>query len=86
VKNILKIVRLSKPQHKLIFLACVLITVQAILQQLTPITFKFVVDELSAQISTGSGNYQKLTYLFGLILAINLVGVLLSTITQGLGE
>lgn len=86
MKNIWKIFKLSKPQHKLIFIACILITIQAILQQATPVTMKFVVDELSKQINNSTGNYQRLTQLFGLILGINLVVVILNTVNQRLGD
>ncbi len=84
--NIVKIFKLSKPQHKWIFVACVLITIQAILQQATPVTLKFVVDELSAQIKSGTGNFDKLLTLFSLILAINLVVVILNSVNQRLGD
>jgi ATP-binding cassette subfamily B protein len=86
MNNIFKIIKISKPQHKWIILACVLITIQAFLQQVTPITLKYVVDELSAQISNGSGDYQTLIWLFVLILVVNIVGVILSTVNQRLGD
>ena len=86
MKNIFKIIKLSKPQHKWILVACVLITIQAILQQGTPVTLKYVVDELSSQINNGTGDYQRLTYLFALILAINIGGVILSSVNQRLGD
>lgn len=86
MNNIFKIIKLSKPQHKWILLACVLITVQSILQQATPLALKFVVDELSLQISTGNGDYDRLILLFAFILAINLGGVILSSLGQRLGD
>ena len=86
MKNILKIIKLCKPQHKWIFLAMVLIVVQAALQQATPITLKFVVDELSLQITGGSGSYERLIFLFTLIFAINLMGVFNSAANQRLGD
>lgn len=86
MKNIFKIFKISKPQHKWIIIACVLITVQSVLQQATPVTLKYVVDELTAQISNGSGDYSKLIYLFGLILVINLLVVILNTGNQRLGD
>lgn len=86
MQNIWKIIKLSKPQHRFIAVACVLITIQAVLQQATPITFKFVVDELTNQISNGEGSYQKLVILFGLIFSINLVGVILNAFNQRLGD
>lgn len=78
--------RLSKPQHKWMILVGILITVQAVLQQATPITLKFVVDELSLQIAEGTGEYNRLILLFGLILAINLGDTILSTINQRMGD
>lgn len=86
MKNIFKIIKLSKPQHKWISVAVILITIQAVLQQATPITLKYVVDELSKQIGNGTGDYQKLTLLFGLILTINVVGVILNSLNQRLGD
>lgn len=84
--NIAKIVRLARPLHKWILVACVLITVQAVLTQATPVTLKFVVDELSAQIATGEGNYGRMILLFALILGINLGGVALNSVGQRLGD
>ena len=86
MNSIFKIVKLSKPQHKWIMLAVALITIQAVLQQATPITMKFVVDELTNQISNGTGNYERLMFLFGLILVVNLVMVVLNTGNQRLGD
>ncbi len=86
MKNIFKILKLSRPQHKWIILACVLITIQAILQQATPVTLKFVVDELSKQVAKGNGDFQKLSFLFALILAINIGGVVINFASQRLGD
>lgn len=86
MNNILKIIKLSKPLHKWVLLACVLITFQAILQQATPITLMYVVDELSAQITNGTGDYQRLVQLFGLILVINITGLILGSLNQRLGD
>ena len=86
MNSILKIIKLSKPQHKWIILACVLITIQAVLQQATPVTLKFVVDELSKQISDGTGSYERLTFLFVVILAINIAVIIFGTLNQRLGD
>lgn len=84
--NIGKIIKLAKNQHKWIGLAAFLILIQSILQQITPITLKFVVDELSNQINNGSGDFQKLTFLFGLILAVNIGVTVLDSVNQRLGD
>lgn len=86
MKNIARIIELSKPQHRWIAVAGTLILIQALLQQATPITLKFVVDELSKHINSGTGSYQKLIGLFGLILGINILGILLNSIGQRLGD
>lgn len=86
MQNIFKIIRLSKPMHKWLIVASILITVQAILQQATPITLRYVVDELSLQINDGTGNYERLIWLFGIILVINLGGIILSSLNQRLGD
>jgi len=86
VKNIIKIFEISKPQHKLILVACVLIIIQAVLQQATPVTLKYVVDELSNQIGNKTGDYSKLSFLFGLILIINLSVVIFNSVNQRLGD
>lgn len=86
MQNIFKIFKISKPQHKLILVACVLITIQAVLQQATPVTLKYVVDELSNQIANGTGDYSRLTFLFGLILIINLSVVIFNSVNQRLGD
>ncbi len=86
MKNIIKIFEISKPQHKLILVACVLIIIQAVLQQATPVTLKYVVDELSNQIGNKTGDYSKLSFLFGLILIINLSVVIFNSVNQRLGD
>ena len=86
MNSVFKIIKLSKPQHKWIIVSFLLITIQAILQQATPVTLKYVVDELSNQLSTASGNFQRLTFLFALILAINVTLVILNSVNQRLGD
>jgi len=86
MKNIFKIFKISKPQHKWILLACFLITIQAVLQQASPVTLKYVIDELSNQIANKTGNYNTVIYLFGLILVINLTVAILNSVNQRIGD
>lgn len=86
MKNIFKIFKISKPQHRWIAVACVLITIQAVLQQASPVTLKYVIDELSKQIANKSGNYETVIYLFGLILVINLSVAILNSVNQRIGD
>jgi ATP-binding cassette, subfamily B, bacterial len=84
--NIWKVLKLAKPLHGWILLSCVLITIQAALTQATPVTFKFVVDELTRHITTGQGDFRTLTVLFFVILGINLARVAMNSASQRLGD
>lgn len=86
MNSIFKIIALSKPLHRWIGVAGILILIQAVLQQATPITLKFVVDELTKQINNGDGSYERLIGLFAFILVVNLVSVLLNSVSQRLGD
>jgi ATP-binding cassette subfamily B protein len=86
MSNILKLVKLAKLLHGWIILSAVLITLQALLQQATPVTLKFVVDELTAQITSGTGDYNRLLFFFAIILGINIALVIVNTIAQRLGD
>ena len=67
-------------------MACFLITIQAVLQQASPVTLKYVIDELSNQIANKTGNYNTVIYLFGLILVINLTVAILNSVNQRIGD
>lgn len=86
MKNIFKILSLARPLQKWIILICVLVTLQALVMQATPLTLKYVVDELSRQISGGDGDYGRLIMLFAFILGFNLILVILKTLSDRLGD
>lgn len=86
MKNSIEIVRLSKPQHKFIAIAAVIILVQAVLQQATPITLKFVVDELALQITTGNGAIDRLVLLFTILLIIQISSSIITAVGNRLGD
>jgi ATP-binding cassette subfamily B protein len=86
MSNILKLLKLAKSLHGWIILSALIITIQAVLMQATPVTLKFVVDELSAQISSGAGDYNRLLFFFSIILGINIAIVIVNTIAQRLGD
>lgn len=86
MKNTLAIIKLAKPQHKFIAIAGFLIVIQAVLQQLSPITLKLVVDELSLQVQSGTGDFNRILLLFGFLLAIGLSILVLTAISERLGD
>jgi ATP-binding cassette subfamily B protein len=86
MKNIAKILKLSKPLHKWMWVVCVLITIQAVIQQANPIVLKYVIDELSSQIGNGTGNYEKIITLFVLMFAISVANTAITSIGARIGD
>lgn len=86
MSSIAKILKLSRPLHGWIIVAVILIVAQSILQLTTPVVLKNVVDQLSLQISRGTGDYSSLFSQFILILIINLAVLILSSLGQRLGD
>ena len=86
MKNILRIIKIAKPIHRLLFLLCFLILSTAVLQQLTPILMKFMVDEIMAQIQTQSGNMTRLGWLIGISFSISIINNVVSSISNRIGD
>lgn len=86
MKNIFKIIQISKPLHKLFSIASILILGSAVIGQISPIIIKFIVDEIEQQFTLGTGSLTRLYWLVGLFLAVNVVRVLLESVTQRLGD
>lgn len=84
--SIAKILKLSRPLHGWIVVAVILIISQSVLQLATPVVLKNVVDQLSVQISRGTGDYSSLFSQFILILIINLAVLVFSSLGQRLGD
>lgn len=86
MKNISKIIRLSRPLFtKLTFLS-LLVLVMSILQQIQPFFVKFIVDDIQKQITSGSGNIQKVISLMIGMLILNLIASLLDSLSQRSGD
>ncbi len=86
MKNILKIIKISKPLYHLLVVIAVLILVTAALDLVAPILFKYIVDEIVASISQNRGNLQTLIILIGLSFASNLTGIILSGVSDRMGD
>ena len=86
MKHIFKIIKISKPLHKSFGIVSALILVQAILQQATPVTLKFIVDEITTQVKSGDGSLSTLTNLIVLIFIINIVNTALNAVSQRIGD
>lgn len=86
MKNILKIIQISKPLYQLIALLAVLILTTSLIDLVTPLLSKFIVDEIVAKIQGHGGNLNNLIYLIILTFVIGVFGVLITAITERIGD
>ncbi len=86
MSNIFKIFRTAKPLRHLVFIIAFLILASAVLEQVTPIISKFIVDEIQLQVSSGTGNLQKLLLLIGLTFLFSLIGTIINSAGARLGD
>jgi len=86
MKNLFKVLKISKPLHPLIGIIAVLIVVMSSLELIPPILSKFIVDEIVTQIQTTQGNFEKLTYFIVLTFILSLVAEIIGTASERLGD
>lgn len=86
MKNILKIIHISKPLYHLVFIISFLIVTTAVIDLISPILSKFIVDEIVAKTQGGSGDLTNLTILIVVAFLANIAGLILTTISNRLGD
>lgn len=86
MKNIWKIIQISKPLHYLVLWLAGLIVFSSLLQLIAPILSKYIVDEIVAQIANRTGDLSRLWWLLGLSFGVAIVGVVLNSLSQRLGD
>lgn len=86
MKNIWKIITLSKPLHGLVALIGVLILVSSALQLVAPILSKFIVDEITAKLSGHPANLTRLITLIVIAFFANFAGMGINVISDRLGD
>ncbi len=86
MKNILNTIKISKPLYHLIAALCGLILVTSLLELAAPVLSKFIVDDIVANIQNKGGNLQHLIFLIGLVFAVEMVNLILTTFTERLGD
>ncbi len=86
MKNIWKIIVISKPLHGLVAIISTLILISSALQLATPILSKFIVDDIVARIQGEDGSVQRLIFLIVLSFLLNFVGVAITSISNRLGD
>ncbi len=86
MKNIGKIIALSKPLYRLTLGLALLVLVMSVLQQVQPFFVKFIVDDIQKQITDQTGNLRTVSYLMLGLLTVNLISTLLSSLSMRFGD
>lgn len=86
MKNIVKIIKLSKPLHKIVAFLSFLIVINSALQLATPILSKFIVDEIVARIQGEGGSLEKLIFLVVIAFVMNFLGIAANSFSERLGD
>src|SRR5438045_78778 len=86
MKNIIKIIRISKPLHHLVMIIGLLILFSSLLALVAPILSKFIVDEIVQKLSHQGGSLNRLIILIVIAFTMNLLGLITSTISDRIGD
>ncbi len=86
MKNIYKIIKISKPLHKLVLLIGFLILISSALQLVAPLLSKFIVDDITAKLSGHNSSLSHLITLIVAAFAANLLGVLINVVSDRIGD
>ncbi|MDQ3099253.1 MAG: ABC transporter ATP-binding protein/permease [bacterium] len=86
MQNILKILKIARPLYSLISVIAGLILVGALLDLVTPILSKFIVDEVVKNVQNKTGNYNTLVVFLALSFAATVLSTIIGSITERLGD
>ena len=86
MKNILKIIRISRPLYPLLAVISLLILASAVLQLIAPVLSKYIVDEIVSQLQTKEGDLQRLIIIIIIAFAANLLALITNSISDRLGD
>jgi len=86
VKNILQIIRISKPLYPLLSIIAFLILVSAVLGLIAPVLSKYIVDEIVSQIQHKEGNLQRLIVIIIVAFGANFLGLITNSVSDRLGD
>jgi len=86
MKNLIKLIKISKPLHHLVIIISLLILFSATLALAAPILSKFIVDEIVLRVSGKGGDVNRLILLIVIAFGINLLGLITTTISDRVGD
>ncbi|HVZ58617.1 MAG TPA: ABC transporter ATP-binding protein [Patescibacteria group bacterium] len=86
MKNIGRIIRISKPLHHLVGILVVLILFSSVLQLIAPILSKSIVDQIVARVQGNGGDLTRLIVLILIALGTNLLALITNTVSDRIGD
>lgn len=86
MKNIGRIIGIAKPLYGVLTIIGILIVAGAALDLAAPLVSKLIVDQIVAQISHKTGDYNQLAILIGLTFLLSFLGNVAQTISDRLGD
>lgn len=86
MQNILRIIKISKPLYGLAAVIGALILIGSALDLISPIISKFIVDQIVQQVKEKNGDLHQLIFLVLLTLAISLLSLIVTTLSDRLGD
>lgn len=86
MKNILRILQISKPLHVLFSIIAVLIVITAAVELIAPVLSKYIVDEIISKLQGKQANLSSLFFFIALSFAANLLSLILTTLSNRLGD
>lgn len=86
MNNIFRIIKISKPLHKLVTILSFLILLSSLLELLAPILSKYIVDDIVLNIQHKSGNLSHLALLIALSFLSSLMSLVITTLSNRLGD
>ncbi|MEK7166572.1 MAG: ABC transporter ATP-binding protein, partial [Patescibacteria group bacterium] len=86
MKNIIALLKLSYPLHKLLALLATLIVIGTLLALVAPLLSKVIVDEVVAQIQTGTGNVNLLILYIVIAFVASIGSIFIQAISERVGD
>src|SRR3989344_1785727 len=86
MKNITKIIKISKPLHRLIFILSVLVLITSSLELVSPILSKLVVDEIVLKVQKNTGDVSWLMTLIVIAFIVSLLNTVLMSVSNRIGD
>lgn len=86
MKNIFRIITISKPLHPLAITIAVLIVVSSLLQIIAALLLKFIVDQIVLKVEGKGGDMQTLIWLIVTAFAVSMASLIATVVSNRLGD